>query len=377
MAKTDEKTEAGMDKAGLKRLLRLAREEPISVAFALDGAGKAILQMDRRKPGRALEKQLKQDDPESKSHRWGTAAIDPDDPKRVRFLVNKASSGIVRKLVVALKGTGISKVELLLEDGTPVETHEEPDEEDEAEGEGGAAAKAAEPDARPAPVAPAKADEGANPGQNPDQNQRAAALTRELTGLVKRMMPAIASDPALRATLTPLATNASALLKRGDLDGAEDAAGDLARALDATPKDAAGKPGAPINLAAFTKARAAWVATRAKIVNEVGKLRAEMEAVYKGHGVAPHLDQFFRKKIEPMLAKLDHRLSDRLDEVVANTDAGEHAKRVQQARKVLGEYQDYLAGEPFIAELDGNPFVPLTIGKTLTASLATLDKVIA
>src|SRR3954462_668475 len=121
MAKA-EAASAGMDKAELKRHLRLATEGAIPVAFALDATGKnAVLQMHRSKNPKALEKQLKDEAPDSKNHRWGTASVDPDDPKLVRFTINKAGGGIARKLVIALKGTGFNKVKLQLEDGTELE----------------------------------------------------------------------------------------------------------------------------------------------------------------------------------------------------------------------------------------------------------------
>ena len=115
MAKPAAKDEpAGMDKAELRKHLRFAKAEPIMVAFALDESGKAIVQLDKRKPGRALEKMLKDDAPGSKNHRWGTAVVDPDDEKTIRFTINKPGGGMARKLSVALKGTGFSKIKLLL-----------------------------------------------------------------------------------------------------------------------------------------------------------------------------------------------------------------------------------------------------------------------
>src|SRR3954454_19018806 len=89
MAKADSDESAGMDRAELKRHLRFARDEPVQVAFAIGGDGRVILELHRRKQGRALEKKLKDDAPDSKNHRWGTVLVDPEDPKMVRFTVNK------------------------------------------------------------------------------------------------------------------------------------------------------------------------------------------------------------------------------------------------------------------------------------------------
>ena len=113
MAKDAENAPASMDLGQLRTLLKLARREPVHVAFALGGDGKAMLQMDKKKKPRALEKLLK-DVAESRNHRFGTLSIDPESPNLARFTVNKSSAGMARKLVIALKGTGMRYVEIAL-----------------------------------------------------------------------------------------------------------------------------------------------------------------------------------------------------------------------------------------------------------------------
>lgn len=120
---------AGLDKAGLKRMLKLARRAPVRMAFALGADGKALVQMDKRAQPRALERALKEGAEGSKGHRFGMATVGSEDPKLVKFIVNKASSGMARKLVLALKGTGFSKVQIVTEDGAAIEAHEEEDHE--------------------------------------------------------------------------------------------------------------------------------------------------------------------------------------------------------------------------------------------------------
>jgi len=60
-----------------------------------------------------------------------------------------------------------------------------------------------------------------------------AALTKDLAGLVKRIAPAIAADPACQATLPGLAMKAHACLKSGDTAGAAASIEALRQALDA------------------------------------------------------------------------------------------------------------------------------------------------
>ena len=124
----------GSDKAELKKMLKIALQQPVNMAFALGGDGKAIIQMHKIKQPRALEKGLKEADG-TKNHRFGTVIIDPDSPKVAKFVVNKPVGGFARKLVIALKGTGFKKIQIVTEDGGAVEEAEnEEDEEEEEEG---------------------------------------------------------------------------------------------------------------------------------------------------------------------------------------------------------------------------------------------------
>jgi hypothetical protein len=239
---------AGMGKAEIKHHLRLARSAPVQVAFAIAKNGNAILQFDRRKPGRALDKELKDAAPDSKSHRWGTAMADPANDKILRLTVNQPGGGLAGKLIAAIKGSGFSKVKLVLDDGTEVESHEEADEDSDA-AEAGAAAGTAAAKAPPEPPAAESGGFGAALGglggvapaaPQPDL----AELQTELTGLVKRMLVVIARDPSQKAALTELAVDTRASLKRPDLTEAS-AAVDVFREAIGDAEQAAAAPQAP------------------------------------------------------------------------------------------------------------------------------------
>lgn len=270
----------GMEKAELRHHITIARRgAPVHVAFALGGDGKAVVMMDKRKPPRAIEKELKEGARDSKNHRFGVLSFDQDEPSLARFMVNKPSSGMAKKLIVALKGTGVRKIELTLEDGTAVESAQGEEDEDastyglDASGASGEAAVAAQyqsdaeyPAEQDADSADAlfqqgsdasngvnsaldAADSGADdqdapasqsfqdPDQEPDLSGDPAemqlapdaeataapdvgALARDLTGLVKQMLAVIAKDPSQKAALVELATDAQASVKRGDLQQA-------------------------------------------------------------------------------------------------------------------------------------------------------------
>src|SRR3954454_12258822 len=374
---------AGLDKAELKKFLKMSRKRgPMNMALAIGGDGKAIIQIEKMKQPRTIERTLKTDAPDSKNHRFGTVYVDPEEPKLAQFIVNKAIGRMARKLIVQLKGTGFTKVKLLTEDGAVCEEDEGEDEEvvdqdDDQEDELEAA------DARDSmPVKPtlempqdATAPEETHAtgldippdGQDGAAQPDAQTLTKELTGLVKQMLTVIAADPSQKAALTELATDAQANLKGGDLRQAAASIDILRQAIElsgGTASSASAAPAAspPANgeegtssakqpaqngsSQVFVKARAAWLAPRQRVEGEVDKLYGAMSSVYKDHGVSGDLEKFFRKKVEPMLETLDESLSDKLDEVTKNTDPEQHAKLVQEAKRIMQSYQDYLAREP-------------------------------
>ena len=124
--------DTGMDKQEMKRLLMKSKSEPVNCSLAPCDADKsmAYLLLDRVKAPRAVDKDLAKKFPDASNSRWGTALVDVDtDAKLVQFRLNKPISGIARKLVKTLKGTGFSKIEILLDDGTSVESGSDEDEE--------------------------------------------------------------------------------------------------------------------------------------------------------------------------------------------------------------------------------------------------------
>ncbi len=410
--------QTGMDKSVMKQMLAKSKKEPVSCAMAQGkDAAFALLMLDKVKSPKALLKDLEKQFPDAKHGLFGTAVVDPDtDATLVKFQVNKAASGMAKRLTKTLKGTGYNKVQLVLEDGSTVESGSDEDAQPGAPQAAGASP--APPPSQAANVAPPPSPQDANvpPAPPPPQaanvspppppqaanvppappspatDPNAADLTQRLTGLVKRMVQVAASDPSRLGQLKGLAAQAQASLKTGDLLSASDAADSLEQALQggaapAAPAPsaappappAASAPAAPNGPAApqapastMAKSRLAWVATRKKIETDIGKLKGEIMAACKGQDIEAALEAGFRSKVEPVLAKLDESLSDKLDEVNNAADANQRTKLIAEAKQIMQRYQSFVASEPIIKHLDENPFVPLAIGKTLTATLTTL-----
>src|SRR3954454_23500466 len=285
---------AGLDKAELKKFLKMSRKRgPMNMALAIGGDGKAIIQIEKMKQPRTIERTLKTDAPDSKNHRFGTVYVDPEEPKLAQFIVNKASGGMARKLIVQLKGTGFTKVKLLTEDGAVCEEDEgedeevvdqDDDQEDELETADARDSMPVKPTLEMPQDATAPEETHATGLDIPPDGQDGAAqpdaqtLTKELTGLVKQMLTVIAADPSQKAALTELATDAQANLKGGDLRQAAASIDILRQAIELSGGTASSGASAtsgsadPALLQKLQKSRAAWTATRARIDGELQKL---------------------------------------------------------------------------------------------------------
>ena len=136
----------------------------------------------------------------------------------------------------------------------------------------------------------------------------------------------------------------------------------------AHPPTAPGTNGAPAD---FAKSRDIWVAARSRITADIEKLRAELVATYQAEGIAADVEKRYQEKVAPLLTTLDASLADKLAEANAATDPAARTKLVGEARAIMARYATALAN-PVLADLDKNPFVPLSIQTTLSTTLKGL-----
>jgi hypothetical protein len=281
---------AGSDKGELKRLLRVSQGgEPVFMALALDASGKAVILADRRRQPRALEKELKEADPDSRNHRFGTMGADPDKPKTVQFKLNKAASGMARKLVVALKGTGYNKVEISSDDGAPPEIHHEEDEVDEEEEEDGGATATADAGS----TAAAAAEKVGAAKDQAAAKIDTGKLVAELTPLVRRVLKICEQNPAQKAPLQKLTTAAQTTLRTAMLslkpDDLEQAQTDITALNDAVEQaEHAPPPAAPAHQGPDPQAVAAKLTHLAKQAADAMKAHPAHANEIKTHLTAAH-----------------------------------------------------------------------------------------
>jgi hypothetical protein len=219
-----------MEVADIRRLLNESKSsgKPIGCAVGMSKDMKtALLLLHKTHEGAELGRNLKKDVPDVVNMRFGTARIDEENQKLVRLVLNRPVSGVAKKLVKTLKGTGYTKVKLGLEDGTEFEGAD--DEEDaQAQAAKQGQAPAAEASATPAataaePPPPAPEKEAAPP--DPD------ALKKELAALAAQIPAAAAGDPGKTASLVKLAREGQVNITTNNLKYAAVSIEQLRRAI--------------------------------------------------------------------------------------------------------------------------------------------------
>ncbi len=323
----------------------------------------------RNKAGRALVSELEKENPGLKTPCFGTAAVDiDDDPKLVKLTLNKAPSGIGKRLKKSLKGTGFSKVMVMLEDGSVAESIAE---EEEGESEGQEAPVAAAPPPPPPPPPPG--------GPPIDM----AGLRGQFANMMRQIPMTAAGNAELLEKFKALAAVANEVLKGTDGKAAQVAVGDLRKALaDAPPPEA--KPNAsdgakpsifgPGQFVAMQKSRLLWDAARKKVASEVAGLRKAVRAEFEGDPeettVIDALDQ-----LDEVLNGYSEELIDLLDDMLNETDATAYAESRKEAKDLLAGYVAFTESNPLVKKLDGDtPFgMKLSIASTMTATLKALQ----
>jgi hypothetical protein len=217
-------------------------------------------------------------------------------------------------------------------------------------------------------------------GQEPDPKQveayqaRFDALRTELTS-----PPATTLAPALRKEMTQSLLLARDQAKQGDHAGALATMDEVSALLASAVRAAAGsapKRAGPSRVA-ISQSRLVWDKTRKGASNEMARLvKAIVDDVeLQGH---PEYATFKTKvlTLPAMLEPYDEKLFGVLDDVNAATDPEERARHLARCRETLQGYRAALAANRTLAQLDDNPFVPVSVFATLQKSLDAMAKLV-
>jgi hypothetical protein len=224
------------------------------------------------------------------------------------------------------------------------------------------------PPAAPPPQAP--------PAPSAEVLQLKERLQLTLAGL-KRAGVDLAQHPDWQNLLTRAGAAAKGhhfaegLALLGQLDDALEAAGVPLRPAPVQPAPAA--PAAEVKAGGFVgyaQARLLWRQTRDRAGAELQALKKAIIETYAG---LPEQEDA-RDAVDDLdraLAGFDDRLEDLLDKGL-NATAERRQAINAQAVDVIRDYQKFVEGEPLFADLDDNPFQPVTITRTVRAVLNTL-----
>lgn len=230
-----------VDKAATKKMFAKAKKKQVGCALAVANQGGGMLiVMHKSKHDRGMvpviEKEFGKKD--IKDIRFGSAFIDKaEDPKLVIIDINRALAGAARKLKKALKGTGVSKVRILVggkvdEEMVEVEPgdEDEPEIPDDDEDDGDEVDETETEDA-------ADEDEGeelqsqdtnqsVDPSQSTEPNQSTQpavdfqALATRLTAVAKNAVEVMKNEPGRQGEIRSMLLTAQGAIKDQNPDAA-------------------------------------------------------------------------------------------------------------------------------------------------------------
>jgi hypothetical protein len=80
------------------------------------------------------------------------------------------------------------------------------------------------------------------------------------------------------------------------------------------------------------------------------------------------------RQLDAVLKTLDESLADKLDEGLNATDDATRSRINSQASALIAKYLSFIHTNDLMAEIDDNPFVPLSTQETLSSMLRDLDR---
>jgi hypothetical protein len=417
--------------AKMKPLLTLSKREPVQAAVGLTADGEGICLLDKKLKPKKVLAMLKASAAKQKIQlqpstlRFGKAEVDTDyDPGMVRFFVNKEAPGNMRaKLVLVFKQIAYSKVEFNVD----ASFEEEPEDEQEGQ-ETGAKGPPVDPlkqayDAKIADMEPQALDAlkgqrgdtskiravlafaqekatggdykaglagldalaklltaagsspnapktGAPPPPTPPTQAptppNAAALTKELAALAQRIAGV---DPAQKAVLAKLATDANVNIKTNNLNYAAGFIEQLRTALDN-----AGKP--PQGDSARTDAKSGtpgnWQAVRQTWQSASDAVDDQIAALQKA--LRESGDEEYQEIAEYGLNAITGNYKVRLMAAMREVDGGGARDKLA---KLVDDFSQHIATDERVMAVDENPLkvavsVRATLGPALEAMRAAL-----
>ena len=370
-----------MATAELKPLLKRATHGPIPVALSMTSDGEGLIVAARKGSPKKTLKTLRDDAAKNKlilkpaMPFFGRATIMNGDEGKLVFVVNKAPPGAFRAALLKLtRPCGFGDIEFVVNEEIEAEAEQEGSEDQDGEE---VLPRAGQPQAdAPVPDAPP-----------PPPPADMSGFRADLAKLIPQIPAAGAADASKMDQLKQLAGAANQAIRANDADAAGAAIEKLKEAMvpptsqqrpDAAspaPQPAAGKPAAVSgNFVTMQKSRLIWDSARKKVSGEIRAfktaVRAELDGDPEEAIVIDALGQ-----LDDILANLDERQLDILDEALNAADPAARSALNEDAKAVIAEYLAYTQSNPLLQQLDGDtPFgMKLSINTTMAATLKALQ----
>jgi tetratricopeptide (TPR) repeat protein len=203
----------------------------------------------------------------------------------------------------------------------------------------------------------------------------AAALANRLKALAPKYLQASKSaDPESRKTLENLFTLARTLLTKGDFAMTTAALSKLEALLDNVAANGAAAPPKPVGeKVAYAQLRLGWDTARKRAPVELEKLEQAILEAFKNEPWVGDLKQHVRK-LDTVLEGFQEDLSDALDAALNAADEGKRRLHHEQAAGIVKKYKKYVETDPFIKDIEDNPFTKVNLTKGLSMTLDLLAK---
>ena len=129
-----------------------------------------------------------------------------------------------------------------------------------------------------------------------------------------------------------------------------------------------GERGAAVRLA---QGLLQWNSTRSHVASEISKLQSAIVTEMQDH---PEFDEIVAhiENLDNVLDHLDDRLGDVLGEMREAASPAAKGRLSTQARRLVGEMQAYVAGDPLMQDIDDNGFVPLSVRSRVEQTLSSI-----
>lgn len=210
-----------------------------------------------------------------------------------------------------------------------------------------------------------------------EQDNALDALEARFAVIMQKLAQVMITVPSRRPDIEREAANFNAAIAARDPAAAEEHLGYLGE-MTLMPQNAEAEIGRYMESlsTSFRIAHQEWLGTRSKTFEAIRSYQAALRDEFKDDPDFDDIDEAI-SNLDDILVELDDRLAGYLQEAIDEPDLQERLALKALALDALEDYQGFVENHPYLAAVDKNDFMPMTVYATLTASLANIEKTLA